>query len=346
VLFAGSPDIAVPSLIRVSFEHEIVGVLTNPESAKGRGLGLEATPIARAAATVLGDRAPILSPERLGAEAREAVAALRPEILVTYAYGRIFGPKFLALFPKGGVNVHPSLLPKFRGPAPIPAAILAHDRETAITVQRLALEMDSGDILGQLRLPLAGTETAEDVGEVAAIMGADLLSTVLEEIERGQERPRPQSGEPSYCSMLRKEDGLIDWHAPLSDIDAKVRAFYPWPGAFAYLRGSRLNVLEAFPYPHVTFAAGPSSLDFEDPEPGTVLGLDKSRGIMVQTKDGLLALRRLQVQQKKALHYREFANGMRNLVGAVLSSAPAATGEAPALQADEEALRAKEADRP
>ena len=318
VLFAGSPDIAVPSLVRVSFEHEIVGVLTNPESAKGRGLSLEATPVAMAAEAVLGDRVPVLAPLRLGAEARSAVAALEPDILVSYAYGRIFGPKFLALFPKGGVNVHPSLLPRFRGPAPIPSAILARDSETAITIQRIAREMDTGDILGQLSLRLAGTETAEDLSEVAAIMGADLLSQVLEEIQEGRETPRPQLGEPSYCSMLRKEDGLIDWAGPLLDIDAKIRAFYPWPGAFTYFRGARLNILEAFPYPHVTFAAGPNSLDFEDAPPGTVLGLDKSRGIMVQTRDGLIALRRLKVQQKKALPYREFANGMRQLVGTVL----------------------------
>jgi methionyl-tRNA formyltransferase len=326
VLFAGSPDIAVPSLIRISFEHEVVGVLTNPESAKGRGLALERTPVSEAAFDLFGDSVPVLAPERLGAEAREAVAALRPDILVAYAYGRIFGPRFLALFPRGGVNVHPSLLPRFRGPAPIPSAILARDRETAITVQRIALEMDSGDILGQLVLPLTGNETAEDLAEFAAIMGADLLSQVLEEIGEGRESPRPQEGAPSYCSMLRKEDGLVDWRAPLLDIDAKIRAFYPWPGAYTYFRGMRLNLLEAFPYPHVTFAAGPSSLDFEDAVPGTLLGLDKSRGIMVQTIDGLLALRRLQVQHKKALPYREFANGMRDLAGTVLGDGPVLGG--------------------
>jgi methionyl-tRNA formyltransferase len=318
VLFAGSPDIAVPALVRVSFEHEVVGVLTNPESAQGRGREIERTPVAEAAAAVLGDRVPVLQPERLGAEAREEVAALRPDILVSYAYGRIFGPKFLALFPKGGVNVHPSLLPRFRGPAPLPSAILARDNLTAISVQRLALEMDAGDILGQELIPLAGTETSEDLAEVAALLGADLLSRVLEDIEAGRERPRPQEGEPVYCSLLRKEDGLIDWSRPVLDIDARIRAFYPWPCAFSFLKGQRLNILEAFPYPGITFAAGPSSLDFEDAEPGTILGLDKSRGIMVQTIDGLLALRRLQVQHKKALPYKEFANGMRDLAGAHL----------------------------
>ena len=132
--------------------------------------------------------------------------------------------------------------------------------------------------------------------------------------------------------MLKKEDGLIDWATPLLDIDAKIRAFYPWPGAFTYFRGMRLNVLEAFPFPHVTFAAGPSSLDFEEPLPGTMLGLDKSRGIMVQTIDGLIALRRLQVQQKKALPYREFANGMRDLAGTVLGGPSLAMGAVPESQ--------------
>ncbi|HOX32473.1 MAG TPA: methionyl-tRNA formyltransferase [Spirochaetales bacterium] len=318
LLFAGSPDIAVPSLVRLSFEHEIVGVLTNPEAPCGRGQACAETPVAQAAAAVLGPKVPVLTPERLGAEARAAVAPLGAEILVSFAYGRIFGPRFLELFPRGGVNVHPSLLPRYRGPAPIQSAILARDSETGITVQRLALEMDSGDILGVERLPLSGLETAEDLSEVAALLGADLLSRVLGQIEEGKELARPQEGEASYCSILKKEDGLIDWGSGVLDIDAKVRAFSPWPGAFTYLRGQRLAVLESFPYPHVTYAAGPGSLDFEEALPGTVLGLDKSRGIMVQTKDGLVALRRLQLQHKKALPYREFANGIRELAGTLL----------------------------
>lgn len=318
ILFAGSPDIAVPSLVRLSFEHTIVGVLTNPEAPCGRGLACADTPVAQAALAVLGPDVPILTPDRLGSEARAAVAPLKPDLLVSFAYGRIFGPRFLALFPKGGVNVHPSLLPKHRGPAPIQCAILERERETGISVQRLALEMDSGDILGVERIPLSGFEQAEDLSEMAAILGADLLSGVLAEIEAGTEHARPQEGEPSYCSMLKKEDGRIDWTSPVLEIDAKVRAFTPWPGAFTFLHGQRLAILESFPYPNVTYAAGPSSLDFEEKVPGTVLGLDKSRGIMVQTIDGLVALRRLQIQHKKALPYREFANGIRGLVGAVL----------------------------
>ena len=320
VLFAGSPDIALPSLVRLSFEHEVVAVLTNPGERRGRGLATALTPVAEAASAVFRDAVPVLAPERLGPEAREAVAALRPEILVSFAYGRMFGPRFLALFPRGGVNVHPSLLPKYRGSAPIPFAILNRERETGITVQRLAPEMDSGDILGVERIPLSGLENAEDLAELAAILGADLLSRVLSDIEAGREVARPQEGEPSWCRMLGKDDGLVDWLSPCGEIDARVRAFTPWPGAFTWLRGMRLAILESFPYPHVTFAPPGSGLDyeFEPPAPGTVLGLDKSRGIMVQTRDGLVALRRLQIQNKKSLPYREFANGIRDLAGAVL----------------------------
>ncbi len=320
ILFAGSPDIAVPSLIRLSFGHDIVGVLTNPESAKGRGLAVTGTSVARVAGELFGNRVPVLAFERLDSAAREAVAALKPELLVSFAYGRIFGPKFLALFPRGGVNVHPSLLPRHRGPTPIQAAILALDQETGVSVQRLALEMDTGDLLGVVRIPLSGRENADDIAEVAAILGADLLSRVVDEIAEGREHAWPQEGEPSYCGMLKKEDGLIDWNAPVLHIDAKVRAFSPWPGAFTYFNGLKLDILESYPFPGVTYAAGPASFEYENPSVGTILGLDKARGIMVQSKDGLIALRRLRLQNKKALSYKEFANGVKNLAGSVLIS--------------------------
>ena len=320
VLFAGSPDIAVPSLIRVSFEHEIVGVLTNPESARGRGLGLERTPVAEAAEAVLGAGSPVLSPQRLGPETREAVGRPRARHTRRLRLRPHLRPEIPLPVPQGrGQCASRASFRDTAGPAPIPAAILGRDSETAITVQRLALEMDTGDILGQLRLPLSGTETAEDISEVAAIMGADLLSQVLEDIAEGQGASQA-TGRRAELLLHSEEGGRPHRLGKASPRHRRADSglSIPGPGAFTCLQGMRLNVLDAFPYPHVTFAAGPNSLDFEDAPPGTVLGLDKSRGIMVQTIDGLIALRRLQVQQKKALPYREFANGMRNLAGTVL----------------------------
>jgi methionyl-tRNA formyltransferase len=304
-------------MVRLSFETEIVGILTNPESPKGRGLSASATPVAEAAASLFQGAVPVLAFERLGAEAREVVADRRPDLLVSFAYGRIFGPRFLALFPLGGINVHPSLLPRWRGPTPIPAAILHRDTETGVSVQRIAPGIDEGDLLAVERIALRGRETAEDLAETAALIGADLVSEVVASIAEGRVVGRPQEGEVTCCGLIRKEDGLIEWSDPVTDIDARIRAYCPWPVAFTWLRGLRLSILEAIAYPGMTFAA-PSGLDFDAALPGTILGLDKSLGLVVQGKDGLVALRRLQLQHKKALYWKEFANGTRDLSGAVL----------------------------
>ena len=328
VIFAGSPDIAVPSLQAVAGAAELVGVLTNPESQKGRGLASSATAVALAAAALPGhsdgaSHPPILSFDHLGSEARKAVAALEPELLVSFAYGRIFGPKFLSVFPRGGINVHPSLLPRWRGPTPIPAAILHRDAQSGVCVQRIALPgasssgIDEGDILATETIVLDGRETTASLSEKAAGIGAKLVAEVLRAMGEGRESARAQVGEASYSSLLAKDDGLIDWSAPVEDIDALVRAFDPWPVAFTSFRGLRLAVLEAVAYPGrgwlppSTLATGatPSA------EAGTILGLDKSLGLMVQGIDGLVALRRLQLQQKKVLPWRDFANGLRDLAG-------------------------------
>jgi methionyl-tRNA formyltransferase len=327
VLFAGSPEIAVPSLRAVAESAKLVGVLTNPESQKGRGLAASATPVALAAADPeIGHGAPILTFDHLGSEAREAVAALSPDLLVSFAYGRIFGPKFLALFPLGGINVHPSLLPRWRGPTPIPAAILHRDRESGVSVQRLALAgadgpgVDSGDLLAVERIPIEERETTASLSRKAAEVGASLLAGVLEAIDEGRAVDRPQAGEPSYSTLLKKDDGLIDWCRPVAEIDALVRAFDPWPGAFTSLRGLRLAVLEAVGYPGRSWLSGTQRVEgagnpSAEGAPGHILGMDKSLGLVVQGRDGLVALRRLQLQQKKALAWREFANGMRDLAG-------------------------------
>ncbi|MCX7023345.1 MAG: methionyl-tRNA formyltransferase [Spirochaetes bacterium] len=315
ILFAGSPGIAVPGLLALARVHEIVAVLTNPDSHKGRGMGGSRTPVAEAACAL---GIPVLAPERLDPDARETVAGFRPELMAVYAYGKIFGPKFLSLFPSGSVNVHPSLLPRWRGCAPIPAAILARDRETGVVVQRVSLGMDEGELLAREVLPLGGRETAESLSAIAAETGARLLLSTVDRLALGPVPGEPQDGSgASYCSKLRKEDGILDFASSALDLDARVRAFHPWPGACTAFGGVRLAVIESFPYPDEDARA----------LPGTVVALDKSRGIMVQTGKGLLALLRLQLQSKKALPHRDFANGTRGLPGAVLGIAACANGK-------------------
>jgi len=313
VLFAGSPEIALPSLEAVvAAGHEVVAVLTNPPSPKGRGLGLSPTPVALAAERL---GIPVLSPERLGPAEREAVAALAPELLVVFAYGRIFGPKFMALFPLGGLNAHPSLLPRWRGCAPIPYAILNRDGTTGVSVQRVAPRMDSGDVLARREIALDGSETTESLSALSAAIGAELLVEAIASIAAGTDSGEPQDeSAATYCAALTKEEGLVDWSAPALDIDARVRAYHPWPGAFTYFAGERLSVLAARPYPGdgLGTASGTGA--------GTVVSVDKSKGIMVQTGEGLIALARLQLRGKRPMDFKDFANGARGLVGARLGA--------------------------
>ncbi|PKL07199.1 MAG: methionyl-tRNA formyltransferase [Spirochaetae bacterium HGW-Spirochaetae-9] len=316
VLFAGSPDIAVPTLLTVAQRHMVVGILTNPESARGRGKEILPTAVALSAREHFGSELPILAPEKLDGTSREAVAALAPDILVVFAYGRIFGPQFLALFPKGGINIHPSLLPRHRGSSPIQQAILDRDGETGVSVQRIALEMDSGEIFAAEKIALEGRETAGSLSERCSTIGARLAASVLDAMDAGRALASPQVGSPSYCRKIAKEDGLIDWSLSSLDIDARVRAFDPWPGACSYLEGQRLNIHEAQP------CVEPEDKALLNTPAGTIIGLDKARGIIVKTGEGFIALRKLQFAARKVLSYKDFANGMRKLEGLRFESAP------------------------
>jgi methionyl-tRNA formyltransferase len=333
VLYAGSPAIAVPALealAELALEPDsggvgIAGVLTNPDSPRGRRGSPEPTDVG-AAAEALSRRfaargfppLPLIKPESLKSEARELTVALQPDLLVSFAYGRIFGPRFLALFPLGGINIHPSLLPRYRGPTPIPQAILNGDRETGITIQRLAPEMDSGDILVQEQVSLTGRETTGTLSALMARRAAELLPGLLRRLAAGRAEARPQGRrDASYCSLIAKEDGLIDWNGSAAEIDARIRAYNPWPLSWTYHGKERLYILEAELY-----GEGEPDGSAGIPSPGLVLGIDKRRGVLVQTGSGILVLKALQYQAKKALEWRAFLNGARNFIGASLGAAP------------------------
>lgn len=327
VLFAGSPDCAVPALEAVAGSHCVVGILTNPPSAKGRSGKPEPTAVAEAAERLrekglIGPEVPLFTPEKITDEVRLAIAAVKPDVMACFAYGKIFGPKTLALFPLGALNLHPSLLPRWRGSTPVPACILARDEETGITVQRMALAMDEGDIIVQTRFPLTGRETAGELLERSGREGAPLMVEALNLLERGEAAGTPQRGEATYCGMLSKEDGEIDWNAPAKEIDAKIRAVTPWPGAYTHSGDAVLIIHRAEPVPGPEGTApeeGLSGPAGEAPKPGTVLGMDKKRGILVQTGEGLLALETLQWRTKKILDWKSFINGTRDFPGTVLT---------------------------
>jgi len=310
VLFAGSPAIAVPSLESLlNIEGiELAGVLTNPDSPRGR----HGTPVP----TEVGEAAQklnvfIIKSEKLDAAAREQVAALKPDLLVSFAYGRLFGPKFLALFPLGGINIHPSLLPKYRGPSPIQTAILNRDTVTGISIQTLAQEMDSGDILAAEKLQLTGRETAGSLGGIAAVTAAQMLPGVLKKIAAGSASGTPQNHDlADYCRLFSKDDSSINWKESALDIDAKVRAFDPWPLCRTIHNGRELLILKADVFK--------GDIEKTQSSPGLVLGTDKQYGILIQTGSGVLAVTELQYQAKKALFWRDFLNGARDFPGSQL----------------------------
>jgi methionyl-tRNA formyltransferase len=227
------------------------------------------------------------------------------------AFGRIFPAEFLTLFPQGGLNLHPSLLPRYRGPSPIPAAILAGDSQTGVTIQRLAAKMDSGDILRVQIVPLTGQETCAILTEQLGKLGADLLAETLSDVAAGRAHGiRQKEEEASYCRMVRKEDGRIEWRRDAQAIERMIRAYDPWPGAYTSYRGQSLHIL----------AGGvlPEPAPGGQPAPGLVLKADNRYGILIGTGRGVLYVSRLKLQGKKALDWRSFLNGQRDLPGSVL----------------------------
>ncbi|SIQ78938.1 methionyl-tRNA formyltransferase [Alkalispirochaeta americana] len=323
LLFAGTPDIALPTLRTLEkTRHEIVGVLTAPDAPAGRRRVLTPPPVKVWAED---KNTPVIQPERLGAAARQEVAALKPELLVVVAYGKIFGPRFLELFPQGGINMHPSLLPRHRGPSPIPAALLAGDQITGVTVQYLALEMDAGDILEQREVPLSSRATAVELYHELGVLGGEAVASVVEHIARGTARPRRQVAEDAtWCHLIRKGEGDLTWQESAVVIDRMVRAYTPWPGVRCRWGETPLQLLETEPLPehssceipiHRQGVSGPS----REAAPGTVLGVDNGKGILIQTVDGILAVRRLKLQARKEADYRSFLNGNSSIIGSVLN---------------------------
>ena len=321
IFFAGTPECAIPALHAIAKTYPLAGVLTAPPARVGRGKKYEESAVAQAVAElkkadVIAQDIPVLTPEKLNADFREAVTALHPDIMVCFAYGKIFGPKTLALFPKHALNIHPSLLPRWRGPSPVPAAILAGDSITGVTVQYMAQEMDAGDIVMQKKLPVEPSDTAETLLSRCAELGASLIIQALNMVETNSVNAVPQNHKAaSYCTLIQKDSGLLCWQDAAAAIDRKIRAYTPWPGAFTYWMGSKLSIIQAHPYTGSTTAEAPET-------PGLVIGVDKREGVLIQTGQGILAVQILQKETKKAMQWKDFLNGATGFIGTTLKSLP------------------------
>ena len=305
LLFAATDAIAVPLLEKLNEKGIVTAVFTTPDAPKKRGKGFVPTPI-RVKAEELG--LPVFTPEHLNREEREIVKSLGVDSLLSFSYGRIFGPKFLSLF-RYTFNVHPSPLPSYRGCSPLFNVIRNREKETAIAVQRISLEIDEGEIYGMEPITLDGTETAESLEAVISEMAPSFVLSVLESVDNII--PYPQRGEASYTGFIRKDDGRINWNESASSIHALVRACYPWPKAWCLYNGSPFII---------TGVHSSSFLPFEPctETPGTVVALDRKKGLKIATGDGYLYVSHVLPPMKKEMDAVAFINGARDFIGTVL----------------------------
>jgi methionyl-tRNA formyltransferase len=261
VLFMGTPAIAVPTLVAVASEHEIVAVVTQPDRAAGRGRKLVASPVKVWAEEA---KVPVLQPERVrDAAARTLLADTRPDVAVVVAFGQILPAEILAIPRLGCVNLHASLLPRFRGASPIQGAILAGDRTSGVTTMMMDEGLDTGPILEQRVVGIAGDDTAATLADKLGAAGAELMLGTLRLLAAGELQPRPQDADAATTTRrIVKADGRIVWRQKAAAIDRHVRAMQPWPVAYTLYAGERLKVWSVLP------AADPESRGVV---PGTVL---------------------------------------------------------------------------
>jgi methionyl-tRNA formyltransferase len=244
VVFMGSPDFALPSLRALAKTYQVVGVVTQPDRASGRGRALKSPPVKELALEL---NLPFIQPERLRQpDAMEQLRLWNPDLIVVAAFGQILKPDVLDLPRYGCINVHASLLPRWRGAAPVNAAILYGDEETGVTIMKMDVGLDTGPILTLRAIRLTRDDTAGSVFESLSRLGADLLIEILPDYLSGKitSRPQPEDG-VTYAPMLKKEEGLLDFTRSAEELERRVRAFNPWPGAFMQFDGALLKVHRA-----------------------------------------------------------------------------------------------------
>jgi methionyl-tRNA formyltransferase len=305
IIFFGTPDFAVPSLLALlAGPDDVVTVVCQPDRPAGRGRHLTPPPVKLAA---LAANVPVLQPTKIRTEEfLDELRRARPDLIVVAAYGRILPAGILTLAPHGCINVHASLLPKYRGAAPMQWAILNGEDRTGITIMRVVEELDAGDILLQREVPIGPGDTLATIHDRLAALGAETLLEAIEALRRGALSAIPQDpAKVTFAPMIEKEDGRIDWRLTATDLERRVRAFHPWPSAYTFLQGKLLKV---------TRARATASLKADAP-PGTVVALGEVVRVACGTGD--LAVEELQLEGRRRLGAAEFIRGGHVAEGAV-----------------------------
>ncbi len=310
IVFLGTSEFAVPTLEHLILnQYQVVVVYTQPDKPAGRGRSRSYLPVKR---TALNWNLPIVQPLSLKkAETVEQLAGFHPDVIVVAAFGQILPPSVLQIPRYGCINIHPSLLPRFRGASPVAAAILAGDEFTGVSIMLLDKGLDTGPVLARAPVPISERDTTGSLTAKLSLIAARLLQEVLVHWLRGELIPQPQDeAKATYCGQISKEEGEIDWRLPAVDIWRRVRAFQPWPGCYTRWQGRLLKIIEAVPLPRGT------NLDA-----GRVVALNKVGVVLgVNTGDGVLGVLKVQLEGKRVMSAAEFLRGQRQFIGTILPS--------------------------
>ncbi|HBR29640.1 MAG TPA: methionyl-tRNA formyltransferase, partial [Firmicutes bacterium] len=312
LVFMGTPDFAAVSLCRLlDAKHQVLGVVTQPDRPRGRGLKLTPSPVKTVA---LAHRLPVFQPERLPEDIlMEFLTTTRPEVIVVVAYGLLIPPVLLSLPAHGCVNVHASLLPKYRGAAPIQAALLNGETTTGITTMRMDKGWDTGDLFLTRRVPIDPDENFGQLHDRLAAIGGEVLLETLDGIAAGTIEPVPQNHqEANYVPKLTEKDFLLPWEESTLSLHNRIRAFSPFPGARTYLNGETLKIWAASP--------GMGWFGLKEAKPGTigVVTKEEGGGLPVRSGDGVLLLTQIQSPGKKRLPILQFMAGNPLTAGTML----------------------------
>lgn len=306
ILFMGTPDFALSSIKALCESgHTVMGAVTQPDKPKGRGNKMSAPPVKEYA---LEHNIKVYQPNTLkNGELQEVLDELKPEVIVVAAYGKIL-PKYVIDYPKYGcINVHASLLPKYRGAAPIQYSVLNGDEKTGVTVMQMDYGLDTGDIITAKETPIGEYETSGELFDRLALLGGEVLLEALELIESGKAVRVKQGEDFTYASMIRKDMAKIDWNKPVREISNLVRGMNPWPVAFTSYKGEVMKIIEA--------RINEGEYDGQN---GEVIGYEKGKGLLIKCTGGALAVTRVQFTGGKKLAVEDYLRGHTIEAGTVL----------------------------
>lgn len=318
IVYMGTPDFAVSPLERLLKDgHDVALVVTQPDKPRNRGKKIQPTPVK---ALAIQRDLPLVQPEVLrgNGELLRQISEIKPDVIVVVAYGKLLPSELLSIPQYGCVNIHGSLLPFYRGAAPIQRAILSGDEKTGVTLMYLSLGMDEGDIIAARSTPIEN-KTAGVLHEELSYMGADLLAVTLPDIEAGSApRIKQDSSMASYAPPLSKKDGLVNFFCSPAEIERQIRAMSPWPGAYTYYKGEPMKLL-------ATYDSGDEDQNSEDrsiektssQQPGTILSIN-SKGMKVQAGDGILWISKIQMPGKREMDISEYIKGNQIEINAIL----------------------------